>query len=79
MSANGTRYESRVSKPITCVHCGHDRFEEGRALLNTRGLSFFDLDWLNRGATTLTCTACGYVHWFVQNVKKIGDEPDAPI
>lgn len=70
MSVDGRRYQSRVGRPITCLHCGHDRFVEKRALLNTRGLSFFDLDWLNRSATTLTCTACGYVHWFVRDVRE---------
>jgi len=72
MTDGGKRYKSRAGKPIACVHCGHDRFVEGRALLNTRGFSFFDLDWLNRDAMTLTCTACGYIHWFAQKAREIG-------
>ncbi|OUM87916.1 MAG: hypothetical protein BAA01_10725 [Bacillus thermozeamaize] len=72
VSAKGHRYESGARKIITCLHCEHDRFEEGRALLNTRGFSFFDLDWLNRGATILTCMQCGLVHWFAHDVRRKG-------
>jgi hypothetical protein len=51
--------------PVRCAHCGHDRFIEGRALLNTAGLTFLNLDWANRTAATLACTNCGRIEWFV--------------
>jgi hypothetical protein len=54
-----------AGKSVTCQHCSHDRFVEGRALLNTAGMSFFNLDWANRSAATLTCTACGRIEWFL--------------
>ena len=51
-------------KKIVCRHCGHDRFDEGRAQLNTASLSFLNLDWANRSATTLTCDGCGRIQWY---------------
>ena len=54
-----------AGKAVSCAHCAHDRFVEGRALLNTAGMSFLNLDWANRSAATLTCTACGRIEWFL--------------
>ena len=56
-----------AGKSVTCAHCTHDRFVEGRAQLNTAGLTFFNLDWANRSAATLTCTACGRIEWFLSD------------
>ena len=64
------RYQSQPDIQITCLHCKHDLFVEGKALLNTRGLTFFGLDWLNESATTLLCSQCGFIHWFMKDVKK---------
>jgi hypothetical protein len=50
---------------VTCKHCSRERFVEGRAQLNTAGLTFFNLDWANRSAATLTCTSCGRIEWFL--------------
>ena len=36
----------------------------GQAVANTRGLTFFGLDWLDRGATVLSRTRCGLLQWF---------------
>ncbi len=60
----GERY-SVAGKPVACAHCGHDHFVEGRALLNTAGMTFMNLDWANRSAATLTCTNCGRIEWFL--------------
>lgn len=66
----GRKYISGGDIEITCVHCKHDHFHKGNALLNTRGMTFFDLDWLNESATTLTCARCGYIHWFGKEIKQ---------
>jgi hypothetical protein len=50
-----------AGKPVTCAHCAGDRFVEGRAQLNTAGMTFLDLDWGGRSAATLACTACGRI------------------
>jgi uncharacterized protein len=54
-----------AGKAVVCGHCAADRFIEGRAQLNTAGMSFMNLDWANRTAATLACTACGHIHWFL--------------
>lgn len=64
----GYKYISEAGIQITCLHCKYERFECSKALLNTRGMTFFDLDWLNAGATTLICKRCGFIHWFVMDV-----------
>lgn len=56
---------------VTCVHCQYDRFEQGYAQLNTALASFFNLDFANRSATILTCSRCGYVHWFNKKIHRI--------
>jgi len=71
LEARGHKYESDNGIPVRCIHCKHEYFQKGSALLNTRGLTFFDLDWLNESATTLICTQCGFIHWFGKAVKQI--------
>lgn len=58
-------------RDVICVHCQYDRFEQGYAQLNTSLASFFNLDFANQSATTLTCHQCGYVHWFNKKVNRI--------
>lgn len=60
----GSQYEV-CDKLVTCSHCGGTRFEQGSAQLNTAGLSFLDLDWLNKSATIFKCADCGHIEWFV--------------
>lgn len=54
-----------AGKGVVCTHCAGNRFIEGRAQLNTAGMTFLNLDWANRSAATLTCTACGHIEWFL--------------
>jgi len=51
---------------IICPNCQHNQFQSESVLLNTRGLTFFKLDWLNSAATTLACSNCGLIQWFKQ-------------
>ncbi|MCF7686943.1 MAG: DNA-binding protein [Cephaloticoccus sp.] len=53
-----------AGKPVTCPHCGGVRFHDRKTLMNTRGATFFNLDWLNRAAFTLTCSTCSRIEWF---------------
>lgn len=48
---------------LSCTHCKHAEFERREAQLNTAGMSFLDLDWMNRSGTALVCTNCGLAHW----------------
>ncbi len=58
-------------KQVQCSHCGNQTFAEGSAQLNTVGLTFLGLDWANKSATTLMCSACGRIEWFGQRPSKL--------
>jgi DNA-directed RNA polymerase subunit RPC12/RpoP len=62
---DGELFESG-GQNIACTQCGHDRFKKRRVLLNTRGLTYLNLDWLNQGAMALTCRRCGLVQLFAK-------------
>jgi hypothetical protein len=49
---------------IVCPNCQHDQFRSQTVLLNTRGLTFLKLDWLNAAATILACSHCSLIQWF---------------
>ncbi len=51
-------------KRLECPVCGNKRFFTRSSLLNTRGLTFFNLDWANKSATNYICGNCGYIYWF---------------
>jgi predicted nucleic-acid-binding Zn-ribbon protein len=61
-----------AGKAVRCPHCGGERFIEGRAQLNTAGLTFLDLDWANRSAATLACVDCGRLEWFLADPEERG-------
>jgi predicted nucleic-acid-binding Zn-ribbon protein len=54
-----------TGKVLSCLVCGHDEFHERDAQLNTPGMTFFKLDWLNTTGQCLLCDRCGYIHWFL--------------
>ncbi len=56
----------RAGKPVACSHCGGTGFEKSSALLNSRGLTFLDLDWANAEADLFICKRCGHIEWFAQ-------------
>ncbi|PHR60621.1 MAG: hypothetical protein COA43_05570 [Robiginitomaculum sp.] len=51
--------------PLKCTVCGHDEFSTRKTLLNTKGLTFFGLDWANEEALNYICSSCGFIHWFI--------------
>jgi hypothetical protein len=55
-----------VGQPVRCPHCAHQKFVSERALLNTTGRTFFNLDWTDPSAMTLICAKCGRIEWFAQ-------------
>ena len=63
---SGARFNV-AGRPARCPHCSGDRFVEGRAQLNTAGLTFLNLDWANRSAATLACVGCGSIQWFLED------------
>jgi predicted nucleic-acid-binding Zn-ribbon protein len=55
-------------KPLVCQVCGNDRFLQREIKMQTTGLTFFDLDFLNESADGVVCNRCGYVHMFASRV-----------
>ena len=63
---------SIAGRPVRCPHCGNTTFAPGRALLNTAGLTLFNLDWADPAATILVCSECGRIEWFAQQPDRLG-------
>jgi predicted nucleic-acid-binding Zn-ribbon protein len=55
-----------MGRPFRCLACGNDRFYQGKAQLNTAWMTAFNLDWLNKSATYVSCSDCGHMSWFSQ-------------
>ncbi len=51
-------------KRIHCPICDHNKFWSRETLMNSRGATFFQLEWANRAAVNHICGSCGYVMWF---------------
>jgi predicted nucleic-acid-binding Zn-ribbon protein len=62
--------ESKIvnGKKVHCPICENDRFRKQNTLMNTRGATMMDLDWMNASAQTCICKSCGYVLWFRENL-----------
>jgi hypothetical protein len=56
---------------VACSHCGGKDFAEGSALLNSRGLTFLNLDWANQDASLLICRKCSHIEWFLDKPEKV--------
>ncbi len=54
-----------LGNPMRCEICHHDQFYQREGKIQTTGMTFLDLDWLNQSATCVVCAQCGYVHWFL--------------
>jgi predicted RNA-binding Zn-ribbon protein involved in translation (DUF1610 family) len=57
---------TKFGKKLVCPVCDHDRFWSRTTLMNTRGATFFKVDWANKKATNYVCDKCGYVFWFLE-------------
>lgn len=49
---------------FSCHVCNGMEFHQREVKLNTTGMTFLDLDWLNESADGAVCSTCGYVHLF---------------
>jgi predicted nucleic-acid-binding Zn-ribbon protein len=50
---------------LTCQVCRGARFAQREIKMTTTGMTFLDLDWLNRSADGAICLRCGFVHTFM--------------
>lgn len=39
--------------------------------MNTKGMTFFRMDWANEEATALVCTTCSHIAWFMKKPSRI--------
>ncbi len=53
-------------RAIVCPICGHDEFDRREMLINTSGMSFFGMDWLNKSACALVCKKCSRIELFAE-------------
>lgn len=53
-------------RALRCPHCQHDLFYQRSWLLNTPGMTFFGMEWLNDSATCYVCARCGRIEWFTE-------------
>ena len=71
---------------LACHACQGLVFAQREIKMNTTGMSFFDLDWLNKSADGVICVRCGFVHtfmggahqWVAPEDVKPGDLPSDP-
>lgn len=62
---------------LVCPICGGKKFFKRSTLMNTAGMTFLDLDWVNPEATNFICEDCTYIFWFMEDpeTKKTEDRP----
>jgi transcription elongation factor Elf1 len=60
-----------AGRTVHCPHCAHEKFVLGRALLNSAGATFLNLDWADPAAATLVCAECGRIEWFAQEPERV--------
>lgn len=50
---------------LACQVCRGVVFAQREIKMTTTGMTFFDLDWLNKSADGVICVRCGFVHTFL--------------
>lgn len=73
MSVAGPGRFAAGGRAVTCTHCGEGEFEKREAQLNTAGMTFLDMDWMNRSGTALVCTRCGLIQWFAKEPDRVDE------
>jgi len=58
---------------LSCHVCGGLTFASREVKMTTTGMTFLDLDWLNKSADGVICLRCGYVHVFMGNAHQYVD------
>ena len=52
---------------LSCHVCSGLLFASREVKMTTTGMTFMDLDWLNKSADGVICLRCGFVHTFMGN------------
>ncbi len=80
-------YIRPAKKFLSCQVCGGTLFAQRPIKMTTTGMTFMDLDWLNKTADGVICLRCGYVHAFMADAHQWlspddvdpGDLPSDPV
>jgi predicted nucleic-acid-binding Zn-ribbon protein len=51
---------------LICPVCGNDEFDRREMLMNTSGMTFMNMDWLNSSACALVCQKCKRIELFAE-------------
>lgn len=70
-AGDDTQHYQVAGRQVKCAHCGGQSFDKASGMLNTRGLTLLGLDWANREATVLICTACSEIRWFLDTPERV--------
>lgn len=70
-------YVEPIQRYLACQVCGGATFARREIKMTTTGMTFFDLDWLNRSADGAICMRCGFVHTFLGDAHRWVDPADA--
>lgn len=62
---------------LVCPICKGKKFDRRSSLLNTRGMTFLNLDWLDANAINYICNTCGYILWFIDDGREYIEEYNA--
>jgi hypothetical protein len=58
---------------LACHVCGGLLFARREIKMTTTGMTFMDLDWLNKSAEGVICVRCGFVHTFMGSAHQFVD------
>ena len=67
VTPQSSRYQA-AGFTVKCPHCQGVEFEGSKVLLNTTGMTFIGLDWLNSEAFVLKCLHCSRLQWFADEL-----------
>jgi hypothetical protein len=68
-----------AGRKLVCPHCQHTEFYIRDSQLNTAGMEFLDLAWLNRSARNYICAGCGRIEWFLNPRDSRGSSLAEPV
>jgi len=69
-TAGASRYEA-AGKVVVCSHCNNNRFVWQEAMLNRRGSTLLNLDWVDRTGVALVCAKCSLIQWFLEEPQAV--------
>ncbi len=56
---------------LVCPCCRNDTFDKDYRQLNSRGATFFGVDWANKNAAILICRHCTHISWFMNEPSEV--------